>query len=678
MANATAKLTINAEVLGLARIKDLSKHLQSLGRVSASTGTRGLRNLERGLGRAATSSVTARSKFRSLEQELARLQLKSDQERITKKARLILDGPPGPPRIVPKLKSVNDELLRLQRIAENRAITQQARGILGRRPGGILEGHGFVSQTRKSIGLMRDVTVAGLGIAHGTRAAAAGVMGMINPLRQLDLNLARVKVKGGFNDQQMGEIAASTAGVSKLGLGFGQVQASEAAIELAASGLNPGDIAKQLPNVLKFAQSGELSTESAAGTLVKTASQFGLDASEFGRIGDVLKQGADISTISVDDLRESMSYVGPIARAAGVDLEQTTGILALLGQNGIEASMGGTALRSMFTSLVNPTKQQTKALRAMGMSAKEARDGLSDLPSLLALMSDKLGRKGFSDSRKLQLLSQIFGERGVAPASILLEASRGGEVDKFVGEMGKAKGAMDKAAEVLSGTIEGRMKNLSASFEGARIKIATAFLPALEGLLPKLQIAGEATGNWVSKNSELTLNIGTAVAGLAGFTVVVQGLTVAFGALQGAMAFLSAPATLAAMAGLAAYAGTTALAGRESRDFGGWLYDKIHGTGVETSNIRGSLTAIGNERPQSIKEAVQAERASRTFTPGRLGPGGDPVLQAQQQAQQEAGALSREPWAGHLQIEINSKGEATVAHLDTSGADLDVGTTVAP
>ncbi len=691
-ANATAALTIKLNVLGEGQLKALATQLGQLSATARKAAGPGLGRLATGVARAGTGAASARGKFRTLEQELERLQRRTDQERITAKARLILSGPPGTPPIIKKLRSVEHEMSRIQRLTENRAITAQARQKLGQGPS-LLTGHGFVNRSRQTIGLMRDMTIAGMGVRFAMQSAAAGVGALIGPMVTFDQQLARVKVKGGFTDAQIRSIGEAAKVSGKTGGQFGAIEGVGGAIELAASGLSAKSIEAQIPTVLKFAQSGELSTEGASTVLVETMAQFfgpGQSA-KFERIGNVMKQAADISTISVNDLAESFSFVGPIARSAGIELEQSAAIMAILGERGIKASMAGTAFRRMIKSLVDPSGRAKGALQQLGISKKEAQAGLQDLPGFLTKLEGKLAGKG--RSKRLELLSSIFGVRGLAAAEVLMKSATNlgedgrTELQKYTDAVTNSTGAMDTAAKILGGTFAGKMKKFKAAAEVARIELGGKLLPVLSELLPKLTNAATSTGEWISRNEDLVANLAIAVPSIGATALAVNGLAAAAAGITNISAKLGVKSLGATVgtawgqsvlgtmlpviaAGLAGFAlGTLIAKAIDAEALGAKLFEVLHGIEPE----RGP-------RQQTIKQAI-SERAQE----GAAAPETDPVLRSIQERESRVpAALSSEAFApappptGKIEIEITRTGELVVTNLESENVDLAVGLNVAP
>lgn len=702
-AQASAALTIKVSVLGSEQVKALADQLKGLvGVAQRAAAGPGLGKLAEGLAKTGAGARAAGGQIRTLETELARLQRKADQESITRKAREILGGPPGTPPVIAKLRSVEHEFARLQRLAAQREITANAREALGMGPS-VLTGHGFTNRTRQTIGFMRDLAVAGMGVRYTFQAAAAGVHAIVAPVAEFQQQLAEIKTKGGFDATAMAQIASTAKALGKTSQ-FGAREAASAGVELAAAGLEPGDIAKQLPNVLQFALAGGQDTAAASMTLVETMSQFGLSADAFQHIGDVMVKAANMSTIGVTDMAETFKYVGPIAKTAGIDLEQMSAMIALLGERGIKGSMAGTSLRQMIVGLTHPAKQAQNALKEIGLTKEDLQKGLTDLPAFLANLDARMKGKGMSQAQRLSVSKRLFGSEALATVETLMKAvtettADGGTAwEKYRDGVKSADGALRTTADVMGNTLEGKIKRLKAATESAQIELGEKLTPVLTALIPKLSSAAVAVGEWIGNNESMVSSMAIAIPSIAGMTMATNGLFTAFGALAkvssalgisswgmsaGAAfgtSFIGAALPVIA-AGIAGYGlGTMIAKAIGGEEVGAAIYEALHPEeAYKKANERGSgeVAAKQKELAQRKKdfEANMNDPLQQDRRRAEYGID-DPVLQGIRG--DAPSAIARNPWSGLLKIEIDNKGQARVAGMESSGPGLAVGTNVGP
>ncbi len=458
------------------------------------------------------------------------------------------------------LKTVEGEMQRLTNLEKNRETTAAARAALGQTAGGgWLTGHGFANKTRQIVGGIRDLTVAGMGVRYAFGAAESAISSVMDPAREFGATMAEVRNKGGFSVAETAAIGSIAKNMGKNSV-FSPLEAGKAAVELAAAGLHAPEIQAAMPSTLRFAQAGGLGTEAATATLVETMSQFGLHATDFEHIGDTLVKAANMSTVSVSDLAEGMKYAGPIARAAGISLEFTAGTLALLGENGLKGSQGGTALRKMMDSLVHPAKTAKAALASLGMTPNDLKKGLNDMPGFFEKLQKKMAGKHMDRAHQLEISKLLFGEEGMAAAQILMTKSLDHSSNgwrAYAEQVASASGAMQSAADIAGDTLDGKIKKLDASLMTAKLTIGEAFVPTLNKLVPKLAEAATATGDWAENHQALIGRIPEAAGVALAGTALVKGS----GMIAGLVSAVSGAEATAAMSAAGATLGTTIAVG---------------------------------------------------------------------------------------------------------------------
>jgi TP901 family phage tail tape measure protein len=676
-AELAAKLSILVSTPGAEQLAKLSAHLEELARKAKSLG--------------GAFNVSARATSTS-------------GNTIAAGAKKALDGVAGTPKVVGQIKTVEQEMERLQRLEQKRANVSEARERLGIKSGGFMQGHGMFNTARQALAVARDVTIAAAGLRMGIQAVAGTAEAVMSPVMNFQKSLVDLGIKGGFTESQLSDVSSQIKQLATHST-FSPTEAAHAGVELAAAGVSAPGMKTALPSTLRFAQSSDLGTGESAAILVETAAQFGKATDKFESIGDVLVKAANMSTISVADLSESLKYVGPLASSAGMSLEFTAGTLALLGERGLKGSQGGTALRTMLASLVHPSKQSKLALSELHLTSKDLQKGLSDLPGFLQRINDKMNKLHFGSAQRLEVQKSLFGTEGLVAADVLTKAATDGSGawSNYTDSMNKAGGAMKDAAEKKAKTLSGRMDAIKASTEAAAIQLGEKFVPILEKMAPGAQQAVNDVGEWISKNGDLVLSLTQVAGALAGLKLAsgVLGLLPGAGALGGAItssisaalgtstltaALTTSGATLAGTlmaalaAGIAGYGLTTAILAALDIDMGkvgAKIYDWLNG-GTPSSGGRG--VSGGKLSPSQLIE--QQRRKRDGFTPEGSGPLSNDSWAAaggmapSNQGWATLGPQGNTPFDGKLEISITSEGKPRVMDLQTTGAPLKVGVNV--
>ena len=64
---------------------------------------------------------------------------------------------------------------------------------------------------------------------------------------------------------------------------------------------------------------------------------------------------------------ETLKYVGPVAGSLGIEMDDLSVAIGLMGNAGLKGSQAGTSLRAGLTNLVKPTKEMRNAMEKYGV-----------------------------------------------------------------------------------------------------------------------------------------------------------------------------------------------------------------------------------------------------------------------------------------------------------------------
>ncbi len=229
------------------------------------------------------------------------------------------------------------------------------------------------------------------------------------------------KKLGGSTKFTAVEVAGLQKEYSKLGFTTNEIlNAQEATLALAAA------TNTELPR--------------AAEVVGVTIRQFRLNASEAGRVTDVMAESFTSSGLDMEKFAESMKFVGPAAKASGLSIEETTALLGQLADAGITGSMAGTSLRQIMLALSKGTGTFAEKLA----KATEGELGLADA-------AEEVQRR--------------------AATSLLVLKAGAGTIDEFTKSLEDAGGAAQEMADVQLNTLSGQITLLESAWDGLIVTI---------------------------------------------------------------------------------------------------------------------------------------------------------------------------------------------------------------
>jgi TP901 family phage tail tape measure protein len=279
---------------------------------------------------------------------------------------------------------------------------------------------------------------------------------------EFEAQLDKVAAKGGYTADEMKGLTEEARKVAAQ-FGVTGTEAAQGLEILAAAGLSAKDAIATLPVVLSLAKSEGISLDSAATKLSDSLSIMGLGFDQAGRMADVLAKGANLSTTSAAELADALANAGGLAKAFGLDLEQTVAVLDLLAKNGIKGAAAGTSLAAILTQLQNPASTASKALDGLGITTR-------DLGGVLD------GLKAAGASSETAIIA--FGETaGPGLRALIGEGSAG--VTDFTTQLRDASGAAQQAADAMGGNFKTAVEALNASWDTVKETLAEPLLEPL-------------------------------------------------------------------------------------------------------------------------------------------------------------------------------------------------------
>lgn len=278
-------------------------------------------------------------------------------------------------------------------------------------------------------------------------------MSKVQALTRLDKNSTEMKA---LTDQarQLGAQTSFTASEAAQAQGF-----------LAMAGFKPEQILKSMPSMLDLAKAGGVDLQRTADIASNIQTAFGLDASQMTRISDTLTMAFTTSNVDLNMLAESMKYAGPVAKALGVSLEETSAIVGMLGNAGIQGSMAGTTMRNALNNLTGSVPNADKILKKLGVTTKDAQGNMRSYPEILYNIAK--ATEGMGNAERANTLTNIFGIR--AAPGMMAVLSDAEKIKPYIDAVKNSEGAAAKTAAVMGNNTEGALKEMESAWQDLSI-----------------------------------------------------------------------------------------------------------------------------------------------------------------------------------------------------------------
>lgn len=310
---------------------------------------------------------------------------------------------------------------------------------------------GLGNSMRKMKQFGKNTKALGRNLTRSLTMPLAALGGLaVKTAADFEFSMAKVAAVSGFAANEMKALEAQA---KQLG-GSTSKSASEVAglqLELAKLGKSSKEIENMTEDILSLGIAFDKDLGETAAVVGQTLNQFGMDASETGRVADNMAVLFGSSSLDLEKYSTAMSTVGLTANTLGISLEDTGSALGILVDAGVDASTAGTSLTKAFTKLVQS-----------GVPANEVLNHLTS------------GNLSVAES------FEFFGDR----AGKIIPALQGAgeEIAALTEKQLAGAGAAKTARKVLENTAKGGFDALKSAVEAAGISIGTALMPTVKKL----------------------------------------------------------------------------------------------------------------------------------------------------------------------------------------------------
>lgn len=409
----------------------------------------------------------------------------------------------------------------------------------------------------------RDLNALGSRLATAGATLGAGIGLAARDFARLDDELRAVR---GITGASQSDFEALEQTVRQLGAttSFTAQEVGGAAKALARGGQDIAQIQSVLADTLNLARGTQVDLDFAAATVVRTLGQFNLEVEESARVVDVLAKAANSGTFNLEDLSESLKFLGPIANSLGFEVEETAAAFAVLANNNLRGGIAGRQLRRALFELTNQQKlqrleselgvrgivDQNGEFGSFEQTIRRVAEGLRDLPS----------------ATRINIVEEIFGEGAAAVESLVKNVD---DLNATLGELRIADGSAAQLAKTIDDGLGGAFRIAVSVARELSIQLGEIFEDDLIALLQRIQDLADSTAAWARANQDIVKSLvqlstalvigggvlftfGAAIAGIVAvtgtLTLAVSGLTLLFNPLVAGI--LLAVTAIAALTGV--------------------------------------------------------------------------------------------------------------------------------
>ena len=363
----------------------------------------------------------------------------------------------------------------------------------------------------KAISKIGSIASKGLKVAAtavtGTAAALGGVAtAAIKVGSDFEAQMSRVQAISGATGKELEELRSQAV---ELGAdtSFSASEAAQGMENLAAAGFETNEIMDAMPGLLDLAAASGEDLASSSDIAASTLRGFGLAAEDAGHVADVLAENANRTNSSVTETGEAMKYIAPLARAAGISLEETAAAIGIMANAGIQGSQAGTTLRGALSRLSKPTADMLQAMNELGIEFYDSEGKMLSLADQVGML--KSAMEGMTDEQKNNYLVTLYGQEALSGMLALINEGPD-SLASLTAAYEQCDGSAQAAADTMQDNLKGAVEELSGSAESLGI----VFYDSVAGSLKEAaQSATESVNNITDAFNNGGLNSAIEAAG---------------------------------------------------------------------------------------------------------------------------------------------------------------------
>lgn len=287
---------------------------------------------------------------------------------------------------------------------------------------------------------------------------------------------------------------------------------AEGLYDIASSGFQGAEGMKVLEASAKGASAGLTTTNISAKGLTAVLNAYGYSADKAAEISDIMFKTVDKGVITYEELAGVIGEGVATSAVAGIEFKELSGALAYMTTKGISAAESITSLNRLTLSILDPSEELAEIFKKQGYESGEAALKQLGLAGTMKLIYEAAGNT-------LPALMKLFPEmRALKGASVLL-GSGIEDLTGYMGEFDDTLGSTDRALKEQSKSFSYQATLFKNNISAMAISIGMKMLPALTGLIQKLNELPQSTKDAM----ENLVTLGLAMGAVGGPTLLLIG-----------------------------------------------------------------------------------------------------------------------------------------------------------
>lgn len=317
--------------------------------------------------------------------------------------------------------------------------------------------------SRVSVG----ATAMGAAMVAGMGLAARGAVGFEREMRNVN-SISRL------TEEQLGKVGRAVLEMARE-IGKAPEDLARGLYDIASSGFQGAEGLQVLEASARAARAGLATTQESAKAILAVLNSYGMQASQAGRVSDVLFRAVDRGVVTFPELAGSIGAVVNAAASAKVPIEDVAAAYATMTKSGINAEETATALSRIIVSFLSPSQDLAAAIKQAGYESGAAVLQAKGLAGAVQFLNDVTGGAP-------EKLAALGLEQRALRAGMSLTRDGMAVFQADAAGMREASGATAQAIGEQNKAVAASWEKTIAGLKAAGNEFAQGFLPVLQSI----------------------------------------------------------------------------------------------------------------------------------------------------------------------------------------------------
>ena len=316
-------------------------------------------------------------------------------------------------------------------------------------------------------------------------SAVVGGIGVAGLKTEADFEEAMSSVKAisgatGDDFQKLKDKAEYMGATTK----FTATESANAMYYMALAGWKTQDMLDGLEGIMYLAAASGEDLAMVSDIVTDGLTALGYAADQSTHYADVFAKTVTNSNSTVETLGEAMKYVGPIAGALNISVEDTATALGLMANAGVKSSQAGTSLRGILQRLATNTSGARDEMESLGVKIFDQNGKMRDFGDIMNDARIKLSK--LTDQQKTSLAKTVAGTTAMSGFLAIVNSSDA-DFEKLTNAINDCDGAAKKMSEIMIDNAKGQLTIIKSQLEGIAIQLSQYVFPFIKSILSLIQ-----------------------------------------------------------------------------------------------------------------------------------------------------------------------------------------------